>query len=234
MHHDVNNSSVILFRQYSFSYRKGSPVLQDISFQMDAGNHTALFGLNGSGKSTLLRSIVGLHRGEGTIQVGGEEVKPGNLKSIRRKVGYLFQDPQVQLFCPTVIEDVAFGPANYHGDEGRARLEAEEALEAVGYRGELFAPCHKLSLGEMRKVALAGVLALNPEVLLLDEPDSFLDSRGKEMLVNILRELDDMTLFLVTHNRDFASALCQRALVLQEGRIGYDGPLEDIPPSAKI
>lgn len=204
-------------------------MLRDISFHISAGEHTAILGYNGSGKSTLLRSLVGLNRGDGRIWVAGLEVCRKNLREVRKKVGYMFQDPQVQLFCPTVLEDVAFGPVNYHGDEARAEREAREALEAVGYQGKLFAPCHTLSLGEMRKVALAGILVLQPELLLLDEPDSFLDVRGRDMLVNILQEVPGITILLVTHDITFASSLCARAIVLEEGKVSYDGALSDAP-----
>jgi len=229
MKNESESAPAIECRNYTFAYNQESPVLHNVSFGIQPGEHTALFGLNGSGKSTLLRSLVGLNRGEGEILIQGIEVIKRNLKAVRRQVGYLFQDPQVQLFSLTVIEDVAFGPANLHGDEELARDQAEQALESVGYRGDLFAPCHTLSLGEMRRVALAGLLALDPAILLLDEPDSFLDKRGTGMLTRLLQDLDDVTLLLVTHNREFATSLCERALLLEDGVLSYAGPIDTAP-----
>lgn len=219
---------IIECENYTYRYGENAPALKDLSFVVRALEHTAVLGLNGSGKSTLLRSLVGLLRGEGVIRVLGLEVKKQNFRQIRQRVGLVFQDPQVQLFCPTVIEDVAFGPVNLHGDEERARKEAEEALEAVGYSGNYFTPCNALSLGEMRKVALAGILVLRPDILLLDEPDSYLDREGKERLLQILHSLKGITRILVTHDVEFASALCHRGLYLQEGEIGFHGPLTEL------
>ncbi|HKJ68931.1 MAG TPA: energy-coupling factor ABC transporter ATP-binding protein, partial [bacterium] len=124
--------------------------------------------------------------------------------------------------------DVAFGPVNLHCDEERARTEAEEALEAVGYTGDYFTPCNALSLGEMRKVALAGVLVLRPDILLLDEPDSYLDREGKERLLRILHSLEGITRILVTHDVEFASELCHQGLYLEKGAIGFHGPLREL------
>lgn len=216
---------IIECENYTYRYGDGTPALLQLSFVVRALEHTAVLGLNGSGKSTLLRSLVGLLRGEGSIRVLGLEVKKQNLREIRQRVGLVFQDPQVQLFCPTVIEDVAFGPVNLHGDEEQARTEAEEALEAVGYVGDYFTPCNALSLGEMRKVALAGVLVLRPDILLLDEPDSYLDREGKERLLRILHSLEGITRILVTHDVEFASELCHQGLYLEKGATRFHGSL---------
>jgi len=210
---------------YSFRYHRNAQALRQVNFFVRPGEHTAVLGLNGSGKSTLLRSLVGLIRGEGTVRVLGMEVKKPNLREIRQRVGLVFQDPQIQLFCPTVIEDVAFGPINLHGDANQAREEAAAALEAVGYTGGLFTACADLSLGEMRKVALAGVLVLQPDLLLLDEPDSFLDWDGKRRLIELLQSLEQITRILVTHDMEFASALCEQCLYLKQGTVLFHGSI---------
>lgn len=212
---------------YSVWYRQHVEALRQVSFSVQPGEHTAILGLNGSGKSTLLRSLVGLVRGEGTLQVLGMKVEKRNLREIRKRLGLVFQDPQIQLFCPTVLEDVAFGPINLHGDSERGRKEAEIALQAVGYAGELFAPCADLSLGEMRKVALAGVLVLQPDMLLLDEPDSFLDWEGKRKLITLLRSMDTITRILVTHDLEFAAALCKQCLFLEKGTVRFHGSVRE-------
>ena len=211
---------------YSFRFDQRRMVLNSISFKIYPNEHTAVLGLNGAGKSTLLRSLVGLHKGEGTIRIRGMEVKRSNLSHIRQKVGFIFQDPQIQLFCPSVIEDVAFGPLNLYGKPERAREEARLALSEVGFRGEEFTPCHMLSLGEMRKVSLAGVLACKPDILLMDEPDCYLDAEGKQRLVEILQRLNNVTRVLATHDLDFARNLCNRCIYLENGLITYDGQME--------
>lgn len=225
---NTKSDPVIECHDYSFRFGKNAPAISDISLQIHEQENTALIGLNGSGKSTLLKSLVGILRGSGEIRVLGMEVKKSNFKSIRRRVGMVFQDPQVQLFCPTVMEDVAFGPINYHGDESRAVHEATAALEAVGYTGDYYAPSHNLSLGEMRKVALAGVLVLEPDILLLDEPDSYLDWDGKARLIEILQSLTGITRILATHDLDFARELCTKGLYLKEGRVDFHGELNTL------
>ncbi|MFH1853605.1 MAG: ABC transporter ATP-binding protein [Candidatus Neomarinimicrobiota bacterium] len=206
--------AAIEISNYSFSYTADQPVLDKFSLTLPAGEKMALLGRNGAGKSTLLRSIVGLLKGSGSIRVNGMEVERRTLKQIRRQVGFLFQDPQVQLFCPTVIEDVTFGPLNIHGQFEQARTTAKKALEQVGYDGGYYRPCHNLSLGEMRKVALAGVLACRPQILLLDEPDSYLDREGRRQLVKVIRGLRNETVLLVTHDRRFARQVCQGMVLL--------------------
>lgn len=210
---------IIQAQDFSCRYDVEIPVLRGVSFAITAGENTALLGLNGAGKSTLLRALVGLVKGTGIIHILGQPVNKANLNRIRRQVGFLFQDPQVQLFCPTVIEDVAFGPLNIHSDLSRAHQEARTMLYAVGFNGNHFTPCHRLSLGEMRKVALAGVLACKPRILLLDEPDSYLDCDGKSKIIEILRDLDDITLIMATHDLEFARQICVREIFLERGRI---------------
>ncbi len=222
----MSDAPAIAVRNYSYVYPSGKTALSEVTLDIETQQHTALMGPNGSGKSTLLRSIVGILRGDGDILVLDKKVKKTNLREIRKRVGYLFQDPQVQLFCPTVLEDAAFGPLNYHGEESRAITEAETALSTVGYDGNLHASIHSLSLGEMRKVALAGILAVQPTVLLLDEPDAFLDEQGKEHLVDILHSLKGITIILVTHDKTFASKICSRVIRLNKSSVISDESFE--------
>lgn len=214
--------SAIRIRDYTYRYASGKTALTDLSLDIRESDHTVIAGPNGSGKSTLLRSIVGILRGEGKIHVFGEPVRKKNLRNIRKRVGYLFQDPQVQLFCPTVIEDVAFGPLNYFGDEAISLGNARDALATVGYTGAPETSIHSLSLGEMRKVALAGILAVQPKILLLDEPDAFLDRDGKKNLLQILSALEDVTIVLVTHDLHFAASCCKRVIHMEKGVIQTD------------
>lgn len=221
----TSTPDAISIENYTFKYGSDTSVIRNLSLSIRQSEHTAIMGPNGSGKSTLLRSIVGILRGEGSIRVMGQPVEKRNLRSIRKNVGYLFQDPQVQLFCPTVLEDVAFGPLNYHGDKSRAAQEAQTALETVRYSGGLETSIHSLSLGEMRKVALAGILAVRPKILLLDEPDAFLDEDGKNALTGILADLNQVTIVLVTHDKEFAARLCRRAIRIEHGQITADSTL---------
>ncbi len=225
----TNTSPAIEIKNFSYHYRPGAQTLVNLTLSVDLQEHTALLGLNGAGKSTLMRALVGLLRGNGDIRIFDQLVNRKNLADIRRRIGFLFQDPQVQLFCPTVLEDVAFGPLNLHNSKDRARRQAEEMLQAVGYTGDPFKSCHDLSMGEMRKVALAGVLACRPQILLLDEPDSFLDREGKKNLIQILQTLQDITLVLATHDLSFAGELCQQAINLQKGHVQYSGSFAGLP-----
>jgi len=206
--------AAIEIQDYTFGYGSGQPVLENFSLTVQTGEKLALIGKNGAGKTTLLRSVVGLLHGTGSIRINGLKLGRSTIKQIRRQVGFMFQDPQVQLFCLTVIEDVAFGPLNIHGRLNQARAEARVVLEEVGYNGDPYRPCHNLSLGEMRKVALAGILACQPQILLLDEPDSYLDQEGREQLAEILNRLNNVTILLVTHDRQFANQICRRTIKL--------------------
>lgn len=208
----MSEKPAICVSDFSFAYRPEKPVLTGLSFEVQPGEKVALLGGNGSGKSTLLLTLVGLLKGQGRLEVNGRTVKRRNLAAIRREVGFCFQDPQVQLFCPTVLQDVSFGPLNLHGKADLARIEAQRALDAVGYTGDLDAACHELSLGEMRKVALAGVLACQPRVLLLDEPDSYLDAPGRAALIEIIRELGSVTILAATHDKVFAESFSERTI----------------------
>jgi cobalt/nickel transport system ATP-binding protein len=205
--------------------------LHGVDLTIAKNERVALLGPNGAGKTTLVLHLNGiLHGGGGTVAVGGLAVDPADrrgLAEIRRRVGIVFQDPDDQLFMPTVAEDVAFGPANggLRGDELTARVD--EALRAVGMQGHRDRAPHHLSFGQRRRVAVATVLAMRPEILVLDEPSSNLDPASRRELAEILHRLD-VTVFMVTHDLPYALELCPRSVILDDGRIVADGPTADL------
>ena len=208
----------------SFAYPDGSPALRDVSLRVRRGERVALLGPNGAGKTTLVLHLNGiLSGGPGTVRVGGLAVGRDTLREVRRRVGIVFQDPDDQLFLPTVGEDVAFGPANL-GLTGPALAERVRwALEQVGMAGAVDRPPHHLSFGQRRRVAVATVLAMEPEVLVLDEPSSNLDPASRRELAEILLALD-VTVLMVTHDLPYALQLCPRSVILSAGRMVADGP----------
>ena len=184
----------------------------------------AILGPNGAGKTTLVLHLNGvLGGGAGVVQVAGLPVVKQNLQEIRRRVGIVFQDPDDQLFMPSVRDDVAFGPANlgFRGAELAARVE--RALAAVGMEGARDLPPHHLSFGQRRRVAVATVLAMEPSILVLDEPSSNLDPAARRELADILKSLD-LTVLIVTHDLPYALELCDRSVVMNDGVIVADGP----------
>lgn len=214
-------------RGLRYRYADGTQALDGIDFTLEAGESVALFGANGSGKTTFIMHLNGLLEGEGEVQVCGLPAKGGNLETIRAKVGMVFQDADSQLFMPTVLEDVAFGLLNRGMDPAEATERAHAALEAGGMsRAADRAPYH-LSAGEKKRVALAGILAMEPELLVLDEPTTFLDPPAQRILADLLRTLPQAKI-VVTHNTRFAQAVCGRALFFDGGKIAARGSVEQI------
>jgi cobalt/nickel transport system ATP-binding protein len=201
-----------------------SAALIDVSFSVAAGEHVAIVGPNGAGKSTLMLHLNGvLSADAGWASIGGLKVSPENLSEIRRRVGLVFQDPDDQLFMPTLLEDVAFGPLCHGMMSDEAETRAREALASVGL-GEVdpHRPAHHLSGGEKRRAALATVLSMDPGVLAFDEPSAALDGRGRRQIVEILRARPQ-TVMVVTHDVEFAAAICSRTILIDEGRLILDG-----------
>ncbi len=220
--------NVLEVRDLAFTYPDGHVALDGVDLAVDAGERVAVLGPNGAGKTTLVLALNGINVAtRGTVTVGGLQVAKSNLAEIRRRVGIVFQDPDDQLFMPTTRDDVAFGPANLgmRGVELEAR--AIEALEAVGMSHAAERSPHHLSFGERRRVALATVLAMRPDVLVLDEPSSNLDPVARRELAEIVLALD-VTTMMVTHDMPYALQLCERAVILDGGRIVADGPTRDV------
>jgi cobalt/nickel transport system ATP-binding protein len=198
---------------------------------MRAGESVAVLGANGSGKTTFIRHLNGLLRGEGWLQICGFEIEARTpaktLADVRSRVGLVFQNSDEQLFMPTVLEDVAFGPANLGLAPEEAAARARVALEQVGlHEAAAKAPYH-LSAGEKRRAAIAGVLAMQPEILVLDEPTTSLDPPGRRDLLRLLSDLPQAKIF-VTHDADFARALAARGVFFEHGRIVADGDIDEI------
>ncbi|GCB48573.1 ATPase component nikO of energizing module of nickel ECF transporter [Streptomyces sp. NL15-2K] len=212
----------------AFAYPDGHQALFGVDFSIARGERVALLGPNGAGKTTLVLHLNGiLTGGTGTVQVAGLPVGKQHMAEIRRKVGIVFQDPDDQLFMPTVREDVAFGPAaaGLKGPELQARVRT--ALERVGMQDFADRPPHHLSFGQRRRVAVATVLAMEPEILVLDEPSSNLDPASRRELADILRSLD-VTVLMVTHDLPYALELCPRSLILSDGTIAADGKTAEL------
>lgn len=210
-----------------FTYPDGTEVLRGVDFTIEQGESVSIVGPNGAGKSTLLLHLNGILRGTGDLRVLGLPVEDKNLREIRRKVGVVFQDPEDQLFLTTVAQDVAFGPANMDLEREEIEARVREALAAVGMEGFDNRSAHHLSFGQKKRVATATVLAMRPEVLVLDEPSSNLDPKARRHLVDILEGLP-VTKIVVTHDLPLAYELCDRTLILSQGKIVADGAIEDI------
>ena len=215
---------VLDVRGLAYAYPDGHQALFGVDLSLQRGERVALLGPNGAGKTTLVLHLNGiLEPGAGSVSVSGLRVGRPDLREVRRRVGIVFQDPDDQLFMPTVREDVAFGPRNL-GVRGAA-LDAAvvTALDRVGMAAYADRPPHHLSFGQRRRVAVATVLAMEPELLVLDEPSSNLDPASRRELADIVRSLD-VTVLMVTHDLPYALELCPRAVVLSDGVVVADGP----------
>jgi cobalt/nickel transport system ATP-binding protein len=220
---------VIRARGLRFRYPNGIAGLAGIDLDVAHGERVAVLGPNGAGKTTLMLHLNGLLRGEGELQVAGAR----DAHELRARVGLVFQDPDDQLFMPTVREDVAFGPLNLGCSREEAQLRVAEALAAVRMEHVADRAPHQLSLGQRRRVAIATVLAMRPSVLVLDEPSANLDPRSRRELLEVLDGIEG-TMIVVTHDLPFAAALCDRALVLSGGRFVADGPCLDVLADAEL
>lgn len=218
----------------AFAYPDGHQALFGVDLRVERGERVAVLGPNGAGKTTLVLHLNGLLRaGAGSVMVAGIPLESDTVAAIRRKVGLVFQDPDDQLFMPTVRDDVAFGPAN----AGLRGLELDrrvrDALESVGMYEFADRPPHHLSFGQRRRVALATVLVMEPEILVLDEPSSNLDPASRRELADILRGLD-VTILMVTHDLPYALELCPRSVILSAGVIVADGPTSTLLSDAEV
>jgi cobalt/nickel transport system ATP-binding protein len=221
------SATLIRLRDVSFAYHDSAPALSGVSLTVAEGERVALVGPNGAGKSTLLLSLVGILDARGEVTVGGTTLSRKTLREVRRRVGLVFQDPDDQLFMPTIGEDIAFGPAQL----GLAREEIDarvsEALAAVGMTGLGDRSPHHLSGGEKRAASLATVLSMRPDALALDEPTNGLDPRARRRVIALLKSLDRACL-VATHDLEMVLELCSRAVVMDGGRVIADGAAREV------
>jgi cobalt/nickel transport system ATP-binding protein len=213
----MTSNKVIEIDRLSYDYPDGTPALRDIHLQVYPHESVAILGPNGAGKSTLLYHLNGTLMGDGKVKILGIPIEKSNLKEIRRKVGLVFQSPEDQLFCPTVFDDVAFGPLNMGLDEEEVRQRVQRALEMMGLKGFEGRSAHHLSEGEKKRVALATVLSMDSEILALDEPTDNLDPAGSRLLAERIQSIPQ-TKIIVTHHLPVAFDLCERAVLLCEGK----------------
>jgi cobalt/nickel transport system ATP-binding protein len=218
--------NVVEITNLKYRYPDGAEALRGVGFRVQSGECLALLGPNGSGKSTLLLHLNGIlpenPSADGAVKIFGESISPKNLEAVRRAVGVVFQDPDDQLFCPTVAEDVAFGPQQLGLNANEIALRVKSSLAQVGLAGFEERATHHLSHGEKRRACLAGVLACAPPVLVLDEPTSDLDPRGRREFMALLGEIP-ATKLIATHDLELAVKLCARTIILDRGEIIADG-----------
>jgi cobalt/nickel transport system ATP-binding protein len=225
MHHNP-----IVIESLSYVYPDGTQALSNVNLSIKPTERVALVGANGSGKSTLLLHFNGLLSPQtGGVTVGELQMRPENFEQIRNFVGVVFQNPDDQLFMPTVWEDVTFGPLNQGLQGKELEHRASQAMQCVGLNPDRYASRNAtgLSGGEKKRVAIAGVLAMQPQVLVLDEPSAQLDPRSRRQLINLLETLP-LTQLIATHDLDLALELCSRTIVLGQGQVVYDGPTERV------
>lgn len=210
----------------SFSYENGKEILKGVSFQIGQKEAVGIIGANGVGKSTLLRILVGLELGfAGEAYINRIPVNKKNLAEVRRKTGYLFQDSENQLFTQTVYNDVAFGPRNYGLKEEEVKERVETALSAIGINHLKEKQIHKMSGGEKKMASIATVLAMHPDIILLDEPTIALDPKNRRKLIQTLNQLDYVKI-IASHDLDMILETCDRVLLMSDGRIIREGNTE--------
>jgi cobalt/nickel transport system ATP-binding protein len=220
------DGDVLSITDLHFKYPDGHAALGGVSLNLCEGEKVALVGPNGAGKSTLMLHLNGILAGEGDVSIAGLRIEPDNLPVIRSMVGLVFQSPDDQLFSPTVFEDVAFGPLHMGLPEDEVRARVDEALEMVhmcDYRERL---SHHLSVGEKKRIAIATVLSMRPQILVLDEPSAGLDPRARRALINLLRDLP-ITMLVSSHDLLMVRELFPRMVIMDEGKIVADGQTAD-------
>lgn len=205
-------------RNLKYTFPDGTQVLEGVNLIVEKGENVGIIGPNGSGKTTLLLNIMGVLEGEGEIFILGEKLNKKNKNSIRRKVQLVFQNPDEQLFMPTVFDDVAFGPLNLDLSEQAVINRVEEALKFVKLVEKMHKMPHHLSLGEKKRIAIAAILAMNPEIILLDEPTSNLDPEMRDNLIQLLKQIPN-TKIIASHDLDMINILCTRIYYLKGGKI---------------
>ena len=228
---------MIKFENVTYAYEKGKPVISEVSFEIRKGENVGLIGANGAGKSTVMKLLLGLagpgagaaagSQTQGRILVDGLEVIPRNLAEVRRKLGFVLQNSDNQMFMPTVLEDMLFGLLNYGMSRQEALQRVDSVLKELGQEKLRDLYNHKISGGEKRMAAVATVLAMDPEVLLMDEPTSALDPYNRRIIINTIRKLP-CTKIITSHDLDMIYDTCSRVILLSNGAVAADGPAEEI------
>lgn len=227
MHHTIEVAGL------RFSYPDGTAVLHDVTLSIGGGEKVALVGPNGAGKSTLMLHLNGVLRGEGDVKVAGSHISESTLGAVRAAVGLVFQNPDDQLFSPTVFEDVAFGPLYMGLAEAEVRQRVDQALQAVGMEQAAERVPYHMSEGEKKRVAIATVLAMDPEILVLDEPTAGLDPRARRELMELLRRLPQ-TMLVATHDIAMVRELFERTVVMDRGRVVADAATAEVLGNAEL
>lgn len=211
----------------SVTYPDGTEALRHVSLRLSPGETCGLIGGNGAGKTTLLMALVGLVQSQGSVRVGDTELTPKTLSKLRQQVGVVFQNPDDQLFLPTVYQNVAFGLQNMGLSEQQVRQRSDKTLELLGISTLRDRQAQRLSGGEKRMAALATVLAMEPKLLLLDEPTAFLDPKARRRLITVMQQLPQ-TMLVATHDLTFALETCRRCVVLNKGALFADGVSKEL------
>lgn len=215
------------FRNVSFSYEPGTPVLDNLSFHIRRGETVGLIGANGAGKSTIMKLMLGLLPAQGEILVEGMPVTKQNLSVIRQKIGFVLQDSDNQMFMPTVYEDMIFGPRNYGLTREEADARVDRVLKELGLESLKYRHNHKISGGEKRMAAIATILAMEPEMIVMDEPSTALDPVNRRTVISTINSRKE-TKLIASHDLDMILDTCQRVILLNHGRIVADGEAETI------
>ena len=215
------------FRNVSFSYEAGIPVIDNLNFSIRKGETVGLIGANGAGKSTIMKLMLGLLQGEGQILVDGLPVEKKNLPVIRQKIGFVLQDSDNQMFMPTVYEDMIFGPLNYGLSNEEVENRVDRVLRDLNLEELKHRHNHKLSGGEKRMAAIATILAMEPEMVVMDEPSTALDPCNRRTVINTINRLPQ-TKLIASHDLDMILDTCQRVILLSHGHIAADGDADAI------
>ncbi len=224
---------IIYIKNLSFDYPDKKEVLSDINLTIKAGEDIALIGRNGAGKSTLLMSMVGILSVVGEIEISGIKMKKENLGEIRRRVGFVFQNPDDQLFMPTIFDDISFGPLNFGFSKDETEKKVKDVLKIVGLEGYDFRKPHHLSLGEKKRAAIATILVLEPEVIIFDEPTLALDPGGCRKIIKFIKSIKS-TKIVATHDLEMVLELCNRVILMDNGKIVADGNTKEILADRKL
>ena len=218
---------MIEFEHVSFEYEKGKAVIDDMSFSIDKGESVGLIGANGAGKSTIMKLLLGLATGSGRISIDGTDVNSENLSKIRKKMGFVLQNSDNQMFMPTVYEDMMFAPLNYMVSREDAEKRVDAILKSLDLEEQKYKYNHKISGGEKRMAAIATILAMEPEIILMDEPTSALDPYNRRIVINTIKGLEQ-TKIITSHDLDMILDTCERVILISKGKVIADGPADKI------